>query len=159
MRELPGKLEILLRAELTLARLHARRAATRSTLVSIALIFLFITIVMLNVAYWYALAELGRAAAALIVALSNAAVAIMVLSLARRIRVDPSEEAMIREIRSLAMSGISQDLDRLARQVQSLGREVNLLRGLAGSVSRGLGSVLMGLARRRASPHRDSDGD
>lgn len=157
MRELPRKLEILLRAELTLARLHARRAATRSTLVSVALIFLLITIVMLNVAYWYALVGLGPALAALIVALSNAVLAGIVLTVARRVRVDASEEAMIHEIRALAMASISDDIENVTRQIRALSRELRSLRGLAGSVSRGLGSVLMALARRRGSGRQGED--
>ena len=87
------KLRVLTRAEMTLAKANARRVAARSKLYAVALGMILITVVMINfAAYEYLTLQMSNAASALVVAAVNAAVALLVIFVASRIKPGPEEE-------------------------------------------------------------------
>jgi hypothetical protein len=105
------KLRILAKAETTLLKAHARRAAARGRLYALALGLLLLTVIMVNLAaYQYLSESMSEAAAALIIAAVNAALAVIMLVYASRIKAGP-EEDMVQDIREMAMAELSADME------------------------------------------------
>lgn len=142
------KLRVLARAEMTLAKANARRMAARSRLYAIALGMVLLTVVMINIAAYEYLSTLkGEAIAALLVALANGALAVVVLFAASRIQAGPEEE-MVKEIRELALSELSADAEGVKQSFAQISADVERIRsgfssvsGLFGSGHSGLGSL------------------
>ncbi len=142
------KLRVLTRAEMTLAKANARRMAARTRLYAIALGMVLLTVVMINVAAYEYLSTLkGEAIAALLVALANGVLAVLVLFAASRIQAGPEEE-MVKEIRELALSELSADAEGLKQRFAQISADVERIRsgfssvsGLFGSGQSGLGSL------------------
>jgi hypothetical protein len=142
------KLRVLTRAEMTLAKANARRMAARTRLYAIALGMVLLTVVMINVAAYEYLSTLkGEAIAALLVALANGVLAVLVLFAASRIQAGPEEE-MVKEIRELALSELSADAEGVKQRFAQIGADVERIRsgfssvsGLFGSGQSGLGSL------------------
>ena len=113
MEETVMKLRILAKAETTLFKAQARRASRQARLALLAIGLLLLTVVMINVAaYNYLQESLSPAAAALIVAASNGFLAVILLWQAARQQPGP-EEAMVQEIRQMAMTELNNDLDEV----------------------------------------------
>ena len=142
------KLRVLTRAEMTLAKANARRMAARSRLYAIALGMVLLTVVMINIAAYEYLSTLkGEAIAALLVALANGVLAVLVIFAASRIQAGPEEE-MVKEIRELALSELSADAEGVKQSFAQISADVERIRsgfssvsGLFGSGHSGLGSL------------------
>ncbi len=142
------KLRVLTRAEMTLAKANARRMAARTRLYAIALGMVLLTVVMINVAAYEYLSTLkGEAIAALLVALANGVLAVLVLFAASRIQAGPEEE-MVKEIRELALSELSADAEGVKQRFAQISADVERIRsgfssvsGIFGSGQSGLGSL------------------
>lgn len=142
------KLRVLTRAEITLAKANARRMAARSRLYAIALGMVLLTVVMINIAAYEYLSTLkGEAIAALLVALANGVLALLVLFAASRIQAGPEEE-MVKEIRELALSELSADAEGVKQSFAQISDDIERIRsgfssvsGVFGSGSSGLGSL------------------
>ena len=142
------KLRVLTRAEMTLAKANARRMAARSRLYAIALGMVLLTVVMINIAAYEYLSTLkGEAIAALLVALANGVLAVLVIFAASRIQAGPEEE-MAKEIRELALSELSADAEGVKQSFAQISADVERIRsgfssvsGLFGSGHSGLGSL------------------
>ena len=142
------KLRVLTRAEMTLAKANARRMAARSRLYAIALGMVLLTVVMINIAaYEYLTTLKGEAIAALLVALANGVLAVLVIFAASRIQAGPEEE-MVKEIRELALSELSADAEGVKQSFAQISADVERIRsgfssvsGLFGSGHSGLGSL------------------
>lgn len=142
------KLRVLTRAEMTLAKANARRMAARSRLYAIALGMVLLTVVMINIAAYEYLSTLkGEAIAALLVALANGVLAVLVIFAASRIQAGPEEE-MVKEIRELALSELSADAKGVKQNFAQISADVERIRsgfssvsGLFGSGHSGLGSL------------------
>lgn len=142
------KLRVLARAEMTLAKANARRMAARSRLYAIALGMVLLTVVMINIAAYEYLSTLkGEAIAALLVALANGVLAVLVIFAASRIQAGPEEE-MVKEIRELALSELSADAEGVKQSFAQISADVERIRsgfssvsGLFGSGHSGLGSL------------------
>ena len=142
------KLRVLTRAEMTLAKANARRMAARSRLYAIALGMVLLTVVMINIAAYEYLSTLkGEAIAALLVALANGVLAVLVIFAASRIQAGPEEE-MVKEIRELALSELSADAEGVKQGFAQISADVERIRsgfssvsGLFGSGHSGLGSL------------------
>ena len=142
------KLRVLTRAEMTLAKANARRMAARSRLYAIALGMVLLTVVMINIAAYEYLSTLkGEAIAALLVALANGVLAVLVIFAASRIQAGPEEE-MVKEIRELALSELSADAEGVKQSFAQISADIERIRsgfssvsGLFGSGHSGLGSL------------------
>jgi hypothetical protein len=139
------KLRVLTRAEMTLAKAHARRFAARSRLYAVALGMILLTVVMINIAAYEYLSTLkGEPMAALIVAFANAVLAVLVMLVAARIKPGPEEE-MVKEIRELALTELSADADEIKQSFAQIGSDIERIRSGFSSVSGVLGSAQAGL--------------
>ncbi len=139
------KLRVLTRAEITLARANGRRIAARSRLYAIALGMVLLTVIMVNLAAYEYLSSLkGETVAALIVALANAISAVLVILVASRIKPGPEEE-MVREIREMALTELSADVDDIKQSFAQIGSDIERIRSGFSSVSGVLGSAQAGL--------------
>ena len=149
------KLRILAKAETTLLKANARRAAMRGRMFALALGLLLLTVIMINVAGYQFLSEtMSEAAAALIVAAVNAALAVIMLVLAMRIQPGP-EEDMVQDIREMALAELSSDIavvkdefDRVTTDLANIKSGVSSAIGLfkpgasaAGSITPVLGLI------------------
>ena len=139
------KIRVLTRAEMTLAKANARRIAARSRLYAIAVGMILLTVIMINIAAYEYLSTLkGEAVAALLVALANAILAVIVIFAASRIQAGPEEE-MVKEIRELALSELSADADGIRQNFAQIGSDLERIRSGFSSVSGVLGSAHSGL--------------
>jgi len=135
------KLRVLTRAEMTLAKANARRIAARSRLYVIALGMILLTVVMVNMAAYEYLSTLkGDVVAALLVALANAILAVIVIFVASRIKPGPEEE-MVKEIRELALTELSADADGIKQAFSQISSDIERIRSGFSSVSGVLGSA------------------
>lgn len=140
------KIRVLTRAEMTLAKANARRIAVRSRLYAVALGMILLTVVMVNIAaYEYLSTVKGDAMAALLVALANALLSVLVIFVASRIRPGPEEE-MVKEIRELALAELSADADGIKQNFAQISSDIERIRSGFSSVSGVLGSAHGGLA-------------
>lgn len=126
------KLRILVKAESTLFKANARRAAMRTRLFAMAIGMLLLAVVMINVAAYQYLSELmSEAAAALVVSAINGVLAIIVIVVATRLKAGP-EEAMVHDIREMALTELSADLDEVRDEFNRIGTELNTIRSGVG---------------------------
>ncbi len=148
MDETLMKLRILAKAEATLLKANARRAALRARLFAIAIGLILLTVIMLNVAaYQYLLESMSAFQAALLVGAANAVLAVIAILLAARVQ-PGQEEAMVRDIREMALSELSGDVDLAKEEFVRLSGDLNRIRsnvssalGLFKSGVPGVGSV------------------
>lgn len=135
------KIRVLTRAEMMLAKANARRIAARSRLYAVALGMILLTVVMINIAAYEYLSTLkGDAVAALLVALANALLAVLVIFVASRIK-PGREEEMVKEIRELALTELSADADGLKQNFAQISSDIERIRSGFSSVSGTLGSL------------------
>jgi hypothetical protein len=135
MDETLMKIRILIKAETTLLKASARRAGMRGRLYAVAIGLVLLTVVMVNLAAYQFLAEtISPATAALIVGVVNAVLAVIVMVMATRIQPGP-EEDMIKEIRELALTELSADMDVVKE-------EFNQVKNDLGKVKTGVSSAL-----------------
>jgi hypothetical protein len=128
MDETLMKLRILARAEMTLARVHGHRLANRIKLYSIALGLFLLTVVMVNVgAYQFLSQTHGNAVAAFLVAAANGLLAIGLIYAGRE-RPPGPEEQMVHEIRDMALTELSADVDAVKQEFTQLGDDVQRIR-------------------------------
>ena len=137
------KVRLLTRAELVLVRLHIRRAARQASLIAVGIVAILLAIAMINVAgYFYFADQLGRVAAALVLAGLNGLLAIVLFLVSNRLGLGP-EEQMAGEIRDLAVAQISADAQRVKDDVDKMKSDVEQIRTVLSSLK---GGDLMSLA-------------
>lgn len=153
------KLRILVRSEMTLLRLQARRNAVRTQLLLVALLFALFALGMLNFAAYHALAvKKGPAFAALMIALADALLAVALVALSRGAGPNAEQEKMVRDIRDLAYSELSADFDEVKAGITQVSEDVQRIRsgfsaftsgsgGLAGNLSPVV-SLLVGAVKK-----------
>jgi hypothetical protein len=141
------KLEIFARAELALAQMRAQRAAGRSVLVAVSLVFALLGLGMFNFAAFYYLSPTwGSADAAFIVALVNFAVTGALLIASRRVGPGEKEEKLAREIRDLAYTQINRDVDQVKAEIVQITDDVrnisSSIKSFSGAASNTLGPLM-----------------
>lgn len=128
MDETMTKLRILASAEVTLARIRARRLAVRAALYAVAVGLVLLAVVMVNIGAYQLLSETyGQNTSAFIVAAGNAVLAIMVVFAAYSIKPGPDEQ-MAREIREMALAELAADVEDLRDNFGKLGTDVKRIR-------------------------------
>ena len=128
MDETLMKIRILAKAETTLLKASARRAGARGRLYAIAIGLFLLTVIMINLAAYQYLSETRSAAgAALIVGLVNAALAVIAIVMAMRIQPGP-EEDMVKDIRELALTELSADIDAVKDEFAEVGNDLKKIK-------------------------------
>ena len=150
------KLQLLARAEMTLAQIHGRRVASRSALFSISIVFLLLGLAMLTVAvYQVLLPMLGSAWAAFSVAMVDTFLGIVLALVARRAGPSDNEEKLAREIRDMAYAEIGSDIEQVKSELEQITTDVKRIRtgvtaftgGAINSVGPVLGMLLKAVKR------------
>lgn len=145
------KLQILARSEMALFRIQARRNAARAVLLAVALVFVLLALGMLNFAGYQALAvNQGSAIAAMLVALADGVIAIIVIVIARSAGPNVEQEKMVRDIRDLAYNELSADFDEVKEKVTQVTEDVRRIRsgfsavtgGTSGNMANSLAPIL-----------------
>ena len=148
MEETLIKLRILAGAEMTLARIRARRLARHGAFYAIAVGMLLLALVMVNIGAYQLLTETyTESAAAFILAGGNALLAVLLIFGTYSVRPGP-EEAMAREIRDMALNELAADADALKDDFSRLGADVKRIRTGFSILSHGksIGAGIAGLA-------------
>ena len=142
MNELIVKLRILARAEVTLFKADAQRRSDRALLAAISIGCVFVALIFVNMAAFFALTESDiNSRAALILAGVNLGVAVIPF-LMRQQSKPGSEEQMVREIREMAAAEISKDISAVGDEIASVGSGIKQLRAGVSSFSSGRGGAL-----------------
>ena len=138
MNETLIKLQILARAEMTLAKVNARRLLVKTVYVTLAVVFLLLTLAMLNVAFYFVLHDIyGSTTSALLVATANALLAGLLLFLMSRIK-PGVDEKLVRDIREMALKEISADMDEAK---EDFDEAVGIIKDVGGLLSGGARSL------------------
>ena len=141
------KLQILARSEIALFRLQAKRNAVRTASFVVAMVFVLLALAMLNFAGYHALVETrGPAIAALLVAVADIVVAVIVVLLSRGAGPNEEQEKMVRDIRDLAYNELSADLDEAKAKVSEVTEDVKRIRSDFSAVTGGSGAIANNLA-------------
>ncbi len=129
------KLRILARAELALARIKMQRTGFQVALFAVAALFLFSSLILLNLAGYNALVpRFGAAVAALLVAAANMTLAGVAITIALKARPGSANEKAAREIRDMASEEINKDFDEVRDEIQRISDEIEGVRAGLGSV-------------------------
>ena len=133
------KLQLLVRAELALTRIYARRSLFRAAAIAVAKGFLLVGLGMLNfAAYLGLLDKYTPGIAALLVASADVAVAVVILIVGRKLGPSAAEENMAKEIRDLAYKEVGKDVEDVKLRIEQLADEVKSIRR---GVSTAMGTI------------------
>jgi len=145
------KLQILVRAEMALLRIQARRTATRSAMFAVALVFSLLALGMLNFAGYQALVvSQGPSIAALLVALVDGVIALIVVAASRHAGPGEEQDKMIRDISDLAYKELSADVDEVKAGLTEVTDDVRRIRDGFTAFTSGSSGLASGLARNLA---------
>ena len=137
------KLNLLVRSELALARIQARRALSRLILSITALLFILLAGAMLNFAIYHAFAaNFSPALSGVFVALINLFVAGIILLIAGRIGANSNEEKMAQEIRTLAYAELNSDVESVKKEMSTVTKDINKIRRGFSSFTDTTGSII-----------------
>ena len=163
MDALLQRLALLARTEALSLRIRARHAARSAALSAAALVAAMFAFGLLNLCAYVALAGVvGVTGAALTLALVDALAAAILLLFARR-RTPTSEEAMVDELRALALAELANDAAQVKAQLQHLQKQVTQIGEGISRVTKadplqfGLASIgpILSLASRLLNRKRD----
>jgi len=137
------KLQILVRAEIALAEIRARRAATRSAYFAVALVFLLLGLAMMTLAIYHALTPImGPAWAAFTVALADLLIGIVVALIGRGAGPSENEEKLAREIREMAYAELNSDFQQVKNEFGQITSEIKRIRSGVSSFASGAAGTL-----------------
>ena len=133
------KLQLLVRAELALTKIYARRSLFRAAAVAIALGFLLVGLGMLNFAAYFGLLDkYTPGIAALLVAAADVACAVVIIIIGRKLGPSDTEENMAKEIRDMAYNEVGKDVEEVKLRIEQLADEVKSIRA---GVSTAIGTI------------------
>jgi hypothetical protein len=133
------KLQLLVRAEIALAKIYARRSMLRAAFIVAALVFVLMALGMLNyAAYLGLLDKFTPGTAALLVAAADVGCAVIIAIIGRRAGPSESEENMAKEIRDMAYTEVSKDVEEVKLKIEQLTDEVKNIRA---GVSTAIGTI------------------
>jgi hypothetical protein len=123
------KLQLLVRAEIALAKIYTRRSMLRAAFVVAALVFVLMALGMLNfAAYLFLLDKYTPSLAALLVASVDVACATVIFIIGRKAGPSDTEENMAQEIRDMAYRELSKDVEDVKLNIEQLTDEVKNIR-------------------------------
>lgn len=133
------KLQLLVRAELALTKIYARRSLFRAAAVAAALAFILLGLGMLNyAAYLGLLDKYTPGVAALLVASADAACAVVIIIIGRKLGPSEAEESMAKEIRDMAYNEVGKDVEEVKQRIDQLANEMKSIRA---GVSTAMGTI------------------
>lgn len=133
------KLQLLVRAELALTKIYARRSLFRAAAVAAALAFILLGLGMLNyAAYLGLLDKYTPGVAALLVASADAACAVVIIYIGSKLGPSDAEEKMAKEIRDMAYNEVGKDVEEVKQRIEQLADEVKSIRA---GVSTAMGTI------------------
>ena len=137
------KLQIVVRAELALAEIRARRTATRSTYFSVALVFLLIGLGMMTLAVYNGLKNyMSPAWAAFSVALLDMLLGIIFILVAKGSGPSANEEKLARELREMAYNELGNDIQEVKDEISKISSEISRIRTGITSFTKGAAGSL-----------------
>ena len=123
------KLKLLVKTEMTLGRLHARRAASQAVFAVIALVFILLGLGMFNFAGYQSLSvRFSPAVAALSVAILDIVIGLLVLRISASPGSESDEEKMAQEIRDLVYSELNNDVEAVKAEFSKVTDDVYRIR-------------------------------
>lgn len=141
------KIKIVARAEKALLLIQAKRVAKRMVLVAGALVFALLGLGMLNFAGYQALATTqGPAVAALLIALFDGALALVIVAVARSAGASNEQEKMVEEIRDMAYNELNVDIEEFKSELGQVSAEIGSIRAGLSAWSSGANSLFGGIA-------------
>lgn len=144
MNELMVKLRILARAEVTLFKADAQRRTNQAILAAVSIGCVFVALIFVNMGAFFTLIESEvDSRAAFILAGVNAALAVVPFLLRRQARPGP-EEVMVREIREMAATEVSKDIQSISEEISAVGDGIKQLKSGISAFSGGGGGGGMG---------------
>ena len=130
------KLQLLVRAELALIKIYARRTMVRATAIAVALVFVLMGLAMLNFAGYLALKESYTPnMAAFLVGLGDVVCAVILVIVSGKLGASGAEEKMAKQIRDMAYNEVGRDVEAVKLRVEQLSDEVK-------SISTGVSSAM-----------------
>ena len=133
------KLQLLVRAELALTKIYARRSLFRAAAVAAALAFILLGLGMLNyAAYLGLLDKYTPGTAALLVASADAACAVVIIFIGSKLGPSEAEENMAKEIRDMAYNEVGKDVEEVKQRIDQLANEMKSIRA---GVSTAMGTI------------------
>jgi len=133
------KLQLLVRAEIALAKIYARRSMLRGAFIAVALVFVLMALGMLNFAAYLGLLDKYTAGiAAMLVASADVACAVVIVVIGRKAGPADTEENMAKEIRDMAYTEVSKDVEEVKLKIEQLTDEV---KGIRTGVSTAIGTI------------------
>ena len=133
------KLQLLVRAELALTKIYARRSMVRAAAVAVALGFLLVGLGMLNFAAYHGLlVKYTPGVAALLVAAADVACAVVIIAVGRKAGPSEAEEKMAKEIRDMAYNEVSKDVEEVKVRIEQLSGEV---KKISTGISTAMGAI------------------
>ena len=141
------KMQVLLRTETAIFRINLQTAGKQIVLFAVGIVLILLALAALNVGIYTALADrYGGVAGALIVAVINGILAVILMVVANRTKPGP-EAAMAKEIRDLAISEISTDVDKIRQNLDDFKSDVERIKnGFNSLTGGGGGGALFGLS-------------
>lgn len=123
------KLKIFARLEMTLLRLQARRHAIRIAGVGLSLVFVLFALGMLNFAGYQVLVETQSPAwAALVVALIDGGLALVIVLISRLAGPGVEQEQMVQELRDFAQKEVTADFEKTRDEVVQVTKDLKRIR-------------------------------
>ncbi len=151
------KLQLLVRAEIALAKIYTRRSMLRAAFVVAALAFVLMALGMLNfAAYLGLLDKYTPSLAALLVASVDVACATVIFIIGRKAGPSDNEENMAQEIRDMAYRELSKDVEDVKLGMEQLTDEVKSMRA---GVSTALGTIRFFAALLSKSVNKKTDNE
>lgn len=146
MNEFVMKVRILLRAEMTLFKADSQRRANKALLAAISIGCVFVALIFVNIGLFFMLTESEiDARAAFVLAGCNLALALVPFLFRRQSRPGP-EEQMVREIREMAATEVSKDVDALTQELADVSASINQVRsGISSFSSGGMSALAPGI--------------
>ena len=147
MSDTLNKIQILVRAEITLARIRAQRMRNRAMLAGISGVLLLTALIMINVgAYQLLSAASGVTMGAFLLAAINGALGLLPLLISKKAKTGP-EEKLVQEIHDMALSDLTADVQDAQRRFAELGQDVKNIQSSFNAISQGgLSAKVAGLA-------------
>lgn len=140
------KMQVLLRTEMAIFRINLQTASKQIILFAVSIVLILLAVAALNVGIYTALSEnYGRVVGALIVAVINGALAVIIMVIANHTKPGP-EAAMAKEIRDLAISELNTDVDKIRQNFDDVKSDVKRIRSGFSSLTSGGGGALFGLS-------------
>ena len=123
------KLQVLARSELALAQMRTRRTVSRAVLFVVAVVFALLGLGMLNFSAYQSMVVIyGSAQSALYVALSDMALAAIIILAAQRVGPNENEEKLARELRDYAYSELNGDINQVKSDFSEITADIKQIR-------------------------------